>query len=37
MHHWLGTDIYGRDLLSRIIYAARVDLTVAFGARRWRW
>ena len=31
-HHWLGTDIYGRDLLSRIIYAARVDLTVAFGA-----
>ena len=32
LHHWLGTDIYGRDLLSRIIYAARVDLTVAFGA-----
>ena len=31
-HHWLGTDIYGRDLLSRIIFAARVDLTVAFGA-----
>jgi peptide/nickel transport system permease protein len=31
-HHWLGTDIYGRDLLSRIIHAARVDLTVAFGA-----
>lgn len=30
--HWLGTDIYGRDLLSRIIHAARVDLTVAFGA-----
>ncbi len=21
--HWLGTDIYGRDLLSRIIHAAR--------------
>jgi len=32
LHHWLGTDIYGRDLLSRIIFAARVDLTVAFGA-----
>jgi len=32
LHHWLGTDIYGRDLLSRIIYAARVDLAVAFGA-----
>lgn len=30
--HWLGTDIYGRDLLSRIIHAARVDLTVAFGS-----
>ena len=32
LYHWLGTDIYGRDLLSRIIYAARVDLAVAFGA-----
>jgi peptide/nickel transport system permease protein len=32
LHHWLGTDIYGRDLLSRIIFAARVDLAVAFGA-----
>jgi peptide/nickel transport system permease protein len=30
--HWLGTDLYGRDQLSRIIYAARVDLTVAFAA-----
>jgi peptide/nickel transport system permease protein len=30
--HWLGTDIYGRDLLSRIIHAGRVDLAVAFGA-----
>ncbi|MBI4561571.1 MAG: ABC transporter permease [Candidatus Rokubacteria bacterium] len=27
--HWLGTDIYGRDLLSRVIHAARVDLLVA--------
>lgn len=32
LHHLLGTDIYGRDLLSRIIFAARVDLTVSFGA-----
>ncbi|KHL13381.1 peptide/nickel transport system permease protein [Mumia flava] len=27
--HWLGTDELGRDQLSRIIYAARVDLPVA--------
>jgi peptide/nickel transport system permease protein len=32
LHHCLGTDIYGRDLLSRIIHAAQVDLAVAFGA-----
>src|SRR5512142_3194859 len=32
LHHLLGTDIYGRDLLSRIIYAGQVDLAVAFGA-----
>jgi peptide/nickel transport system permease protein len=30
--HWLGTDLYGRDQLSRIIFAARVDLSVAFAA-----
>ena len=29
--HWLGTDLYGRDQLSRIIYAGRVDLLVALG------
>jgi peptide/nickel transport system permease protein len=32
LHRWLGTDVYGRDLLSRIIHAGQVDLTVAFGA-----
>jgi peptide/nickel transport system permease protein len=31
-HHLLGTDAYGRDQLSRIIHAARVDLVVAVGA-----
>lgn len=30
--HPLGTDLYGRDQLSRIIFAARVDLSVAFSA-----
>ena len=30
--HWLGTDIYGRDQLSRILFAARVDLFVPFAA-----
>jgi peptide/nickel transport system permease protein len=30
--HWLGTDQLGRDLLTRIIYGARVSLYVGFGA-----
>ena len=30
--HWLGTDVYGRDQLSRIVWAARVDLLVALAA-----
>lgn len=28
--HWLGTDPVGRDMLSRIIYGARVSLFVSF-------
>ncbi|MDQ1912749.1 ABC transporter permease [Paenibacillus sp. GD4] len=28
MEHWLGTDQVGRDVLSRLIYATRVSLTV---------
>jgi peptide/nickel transport system permease protein len=30
--HWLGTDKFGRDVLSRLIWGARVDLRVGFLA-----
>jgi peptide/nickel transport system permease protein len=30
--HWLGTDAYGRDVLSRIIYGSQTALIVGFGA-----
>ena len=31
--HWLGTDGFGRDILSRLMYGARVSLTVAIMAQ----
>jgi peptide/nickel transport system permease protein len=30
--HLLGTDQYGRDILTRILYGGRIDLAIAFGA-----
>jgi peptide/nickel transport system permease protein len=30
--HWLGTDAYGRDVLTRILYGSRTALLVGLGA-----
>ena len=30
--HWFGTDQVGRDVLSRVLIAARLDLAIAFSA-----
>ena len=30
--HWFGTDNYGRDLYTRVVYATRIDLYIGIGA-----
>jgi peptide/nickel transport system permease protein len=32
MEHWFGTDEFGRDVLTRIMYGARIALLVGFSA-----
>jgi ABC-type dipeptide/oligopeptide/nickel transport system permease subunit len=33
LQHWFGTDIQGRDVWARLVYGARVSLSVGIGAQ----
>lgn len=35
--HWLGTDLYGRDILVMVLYAARSSLLLAVAAALLSW
>ena len=32
LNNWMGTDEYGRDILSRVLWATQVDLLIAFSS-----